>query len=57
MQVFQDKESISVYCPYCARDILPSNIAEVENGEDDSYIYVHDEGVVHDPDYDYGPLD
>ena len=31
------------YCPVCGRDITPMNIAEVESGEHDSFIYVHDD--------------
>ena len=31
------------YCPVCGRNITPSNIAEVESGEHDGLIYVHDD--------------
>ena len=31
------------YCPYCKRDILPSNTEEVEDGDHDGYIFVHDD--------------
>ena len=31
------------YCPACGRDITPMNIAEVESGEHDGFIYVHDD--------------
>ena len=35
-----------VYCPVCGRHLVAINPAEVERGEDDGYIYVHD-GVPH----------
>ena len=35
------------YCPYCQRIIVASNIEEVENGEDNCYMFLHDEGVNH----------
>jgi hypothetical protein len=32
-----------VYCPICERFIRPENIAEVEFGEHEGFIYVHDD--------------
>lgn len=49
------KDGKSKYCPFCQRDIEPSNTEEVESGLHDGYIYVHDE-VGHDPDYDFTDL-
>ncbi len=40
------------YCPFCQRDIEASNIDEVESGEHEGYIFVHDD-VPHDEDYDF----
>jgi len=34
---------IGKYCPYCKRHIQPCNIEEVESGEHDGYIYIHDD--------------
>lgn len=38
-----------VYCPICSRSITAENVTEVNSGEQDSYIFVHDD-VVHDAD-------
>lgn len=38
------------YCPFCQRYIEPSNTEEVEGGEHDGFIYVHDD-VPHDEDF------
>lgn len=38
------------YCHICGRDLYPENEAEVESGEHDFFIYVHDE-VPHDDDF------
>jgi len=37
------------YCPICARVIVAENAEEVENGDDDGYLFVHDD-IVHDDD-------
>ena len=37
------------YCPICARVIVAENIEEVESGEHDGYLFVHDD-IVHDDD-------
>ena len=37
----------NIYCPVCERHIAASNAAEVESGEHDGYIFVHDD-VSHD---------
>jgi len=44
------------YCPFCQREITPSNIKEYESGEDQSLIYIHDEGVPHDDDFTFTEL-
>ncbi len=35
-----------IYCPICQRVIIASNIEDVENGNDDGYVFVHDD-IVH----------
>lgn len=44
---FQDDEEIQEllgkYCPICQKVLIPINIDEVANGEDDGFIYVHDD--------------
>lgn len=35
--------SNAIYCPVCGRDIEPENLDEVELGEHDGFIYVHDD--------------
>ena len=37
------------YCPICARVIVAENIEEVESGEHDGYLFVHNI-IVHDDD-------
>lgn len=32
-----------MYCPVCEREIKPCNQDEVESGEHESFIYIHDE--------------
>lgn len=34
--------SSEIYCPICGRLIAPENKTEVESGEHDGFIYVHD---------------
>lgn len=34
---------MTIYCPVCARNIEPANADEVSSGEDESFIYVHDD--------------
>lgn len=46
----------AIYCPVCQRIIAPANLAEVESGENDAFIYVHDD-IVHDDDDDMLALD
>ena len=36
-----------IYCPICARDIEAENRQDVDSGWDDSYIFLHDDDVVH----------
>ena len=43
------------YCPFCKRDIEPANVEEVESGEHDGFIYVHDD-IKHDDDFDFKPM-
>lgn len=31
-----------IYCPICGRYIAPENKKEVDNGEHEGFIYVHD---------------
>ena len=31
------------YCPICQRVIIAENVAEVESGEDDGYVFIHDD--------------
>ena len=38
-----------IYCPICQRVIIASNIEDVESGEHDGYLFVHDD-IVHDDD-------
>lgn len=32
-----------LYCPICQRVIIASNIDEVQSGEHDGYVFVHDD--------------
>ena len=32
-----------IYCPVCQRVLQPINTEEVESGEDEGFIYVHDD--------------
>ena len=32
-----------MYCPICGRTIVASNIEEVESGEHDGFLFVHDD--------------
>ena len=34
---------VSIYCPICQRDIEADNVAKVESGEHDGFIFVHDD--------------
>ncbi len=43
------QKDVEKYCPICARVIVAENIEEVESGEHDSYLFVHDD-IVHDDD-------
>ena len=36
-----------VYCPICGKMLEAVNIEDVENGDDDGYLFVHDD-IVHD---------
>ena len=36
-----------VYCPVCGKMLEAVNIEDVENGDDDGYLFVHDD-IVHD---------
>ncbi len=40
------------YCPICQRVIIASNAAEVESGEHDGYVFVHDDITHEDSDID-----
>ena len=44
-----DLKDYEQYCPICARVIVAENIEDVENGEHDGYLFVHDD-IVHDDD-------
>ena len=37
------------YCPICGRDIEASNTEQVESGESDTYLFIHDD-IVHEED-------
>lgn len=50
------KVNVTQYCPYCKRDIEASNVDEVESGEHDGFIFVHDNDVIHDDEYDFTDL-
>ena len=41
-----------VYCPVCGKMLEAVNIEDVENGDDDGYLFVHDEIVHTDSDLD-----
>lgn len=53
MTIEEAEEAVSQWCPFCCRKIKPSNWIEFENGEDSGLIYVHDDGVDHDEDYNF----
>jgi len=36
-----------MYCPICESNLVATNFQEVEEGEHDGYIYVHDANTVH----------
>jgi hypothetical protein len=38
------------YCPICQRTLTPVNCKEVESGEHDAYLWVHDDIVHEDED-------
>ena len=40
----------AIYCPVCGKTIEPDNVREVESGEDDSFIYIHDNITHYDSD-------
>ncbi len=40
-------ENGRIYCPICGRTVVAVNIKEVENGDDEGYLFVHDD-IVHD---------
>jgi hypothetical protein len=46
MGVNEMSENGRVYCPICGRTIVAVNIDDVENGDDDGYLFVHDD-IVH----------
>jgi hypothetical protein len=48
----------SIYCPFCQRDIEPSEdeFGELIISDNGGFIYVHDDGVLHDDDYDFEEL-
>jgi len=41
-----------VYCPVCGKMLEAVNIEDVENGNDDGYLFVHDDIVHTDSDLD-----
>ena len=41
-----DMKEGEIYCPICQRVIVAVNVEDVENGDDDGYLYVHDD-IVH----------
>lgn len=45
-------ENGRIYCPICGRTIVAVNIEDVENGDDESYLFVHDDIVHTDSDLD-----
>ena len=49
-------KSNEYYCPYCKRTITASNTEDVESGEHEDYIFLHDEGVEHDNDFDFSEM-
>ena len=44
-----DLKDYEQYCPICQRVIVAENIEDVESGEHDGYLFVHDD-IVHDDD-------
>ena len=42
-----------VYCPYCQRIIVAANTMEVEAGEHDGYVFIHDD-IEHPDEYPDG---
>jgi len=44
------------YCKDCNKTLSPMNTKEVESGEHNGYIYVHDESVLHDKVVDEQPI-
>lgn len=48
-KTMSDLKDYEQYCPICQRVIVAENIEDVENGEHDGYLFVHDD-VVHDDD-------
>jgi hypothetical protein len=53
-----DNMQASIYCPFCQRDIEPSEdeFGELIISDNGGFIYVHDDGVLHDDDYDFEEL-
>ena len=41
-----------VYCPVCGKTLEAVNIEDVENGDDDGYLFVHDDIAHTDSDFD-----
>lgn len=41
------------HCPFCNKTIYPINVDDFMSGIDNGFIYVHDEGVIHDDDYNF----
>ena len=39
------------YCPFCQRVVVASNIDEVESGEHDGHVFVHDAQTDHADDF------
>lgn len=35
--------TVTIYCPICGHDIEADNVEEVRRGENDGFIFVHDE--------------
>ncbi len=50
-----ESNPVKRYCPFCQRYIEASNEKDVDSGEHDGYIFVHD-AVPHDDDFTFKPM-
>lgn len=45
-------EGDTIYCPICSRNIVADNVEEVESGEHDGFMFVHDDIIHEESDID-----